>query len=221
MPRLAPAVVALAAGIGVLVGIAVLNKLARDDLDRRGYYDVVIGDLRVPAPPGLTREQFLDEVCYESRLPPRLNRTDPGAAERLRAAFAKHPWVEAAAVGDLASPHPVTLTFRRPTLAAGERVLDRTGTPMPLRTSADGLPVYSGPPEAAGAVAKTMGWLAEKAPELKWQAAEVTPDGLVFVRPDGARAVWGLSKPDEPPPDAKLGRLKEWNAGAIDLRKTR
>lgn len=206
------------AGLAVLAGVIAFGKLTRDDLDRRGYYTLVIADLAVPSPPGLSRQQFLDEVCYESRLPARLDRTDPSAGPRLQAAFAAHPWVESATVGDLAGQQPLRLVFRRPTLAAGDRAVDRLGVILPLGTAIEGLPKYNGAPEQRAAVAKTVAWLHEQAPELKWRTASMSPDGLLLERSDGAKAIWGFSMPAEPTADAKLVRLKAWTAGPIDLR---
>ena len=104
--------VALVAGLGVLAGVIALGKFFGDDLERRGHYTLVVTDLRVPAPPGMTRELFLAEVCYESRLPERLDRRDPATPARLKAAFERHPWVESATV-DLAGAEPVKLVFRK------------------------------------------------------------------------------------------------------------
>jgi hypothetical protein len=212
--------VAAVAGLAVLAGVIAFGKLTRDDLDRRGYYTLTLADLAVPAPPGLSRQQFLDEVCYESRLPAKLDRTDATAGRRLQAAFAAHPWVESASVGDLAGPQPVRLVFRRPTLVVGDRVVDRLGVTLPLGAPTDGLPAFTGAPDQLAAVAKTVARIREQAPELSWRSAVITSDGLVLERVDGAKAAWGFSRPNEPTPEAKLARLKAWKGGTLDLRTT-
>ena len=65
-----------------------------------------------------------------------------------------------------------------------------------------------------------------KAPELKLQAVELTADGLVLIRADTAKAIWGFSKPEEPPAEQKVDQLegtdllelKYWAAGVPQWR---
>jgi hypothetical protein len=226
----ARAVVGLAAGLAVLAGVITASRFARQDLDRRGHYAVALSRFDIPTPPGLTKDVFLAEVLYNRPLPPTLDRTDPATRTALQQAFAAHPWVESVTVGDLSDPAGLRVTIRTPALAVAGRAVDRLGALLPLATPTDGLPEYRGPvadkatpsgqphpdPRVV-AVARTVGWLKAQAPDLKWQAAELTPDGLVLTRPDGRRATWGFSKPTEPPADAKLARLREWSAGDINL----
>ena len=140
--------------------------------------------------------------------------------------------MEKAAVADVTAPQPVELVFRTPTIVVGDRVLDRLGVLLPLPTKKDGLPTFRGDvkesPTPSGqphgeakfvAVAKTLGWLQQQAPELKWQAVELGDDGLVLLRADGAKAIWGFSNKDEQPSGQKLARLKAWKGEALDLRK--
>lgn len=216
----------------IIGGFLVWGKLAKDDLEKRGHFNLNISDLRVDAPPGTNRVDFLAEVCYLAKLPLTLNRTDPNTPKKLQDAFAMHPWVEKVTIGDLNGPAPVQLVLRVPTLAVGQRVVDRNGILLPIKASAAGLPQFKGPlkevtapsgapyPDpAVSAVAKTVGWLKTQAPTMQWKIAELTNDGLVLHRDDGAKAIWGQAKPTEPPPEKKLEKLKEWKTGTIDLRK--
>jgi hypothetical protein len=227
------ALLGLVAGLAVLAGVVVVHKLTRDDLDRREHYVIKLTDLNVAAPPGMSREDFVAEVLYNRGLPAKYDRTDPALSSKLQTAFAAHPWVEKATVGDVTSPRPVELVFRTPTLAVGDRVLDRLGVLLPLPTKKDGLPTFRGEVKQSAApsgqphgdakivaVAKIVGWMHQQAPEIKLQAVELTADGLVLIRADTAKAIWGFSKNDEPPPEQKLARLKAWKGETLDLRKS-
>ncbi|MFL5329073.1 MAG: hypothetical protein ACJ8C4_09160 [Gemmataceae bacterium] len=217
---------ALAAGVAVIAGIIWLGGLAHDDLA------LVVDQLDVPTPPGMSRAVFLAEIQHESNLPRRLNRNDPKTAEALKNAFSKHPWVESVEISDLMKAQPVVLTLRTPTLAVAGRVLDREGVLLPRRAPIIGLPDYrgainsqtgeSGQPfgdPAVRDVAKRIGWLEVQVPEIHWQSAEITADGLILTRDDGAKAIWGKDASGEPTAEAKAARLRAWPSGDIDLRK--
>lgn len=223
---------AVACGAALLAGIIVLGRTAREDLARQDHYSFAVDELDVPSPPGLDRAAFLDEVRYLSGLPAKLDRTAADTPERLRAAFATHPWVEAVEVGDLSTNQAVMLKLRTPALAVGHRVLDRWGVVLPMRTSSAGLPEYRGsgkvgrapsgrPAEDAGlvAVAKIVGWLHSQFPAMHFTTVEPSPDGLLITRDDGAQILWGRNDPSEPSMDTKRDRLKAWTGGKIDLRK--
>lgn len=226
------AMLGLLGGLAVLAGVIVVHKLTREDLDRRGHYIIKLADLQVPAPPGMSRETFIAEVLYNRGLPEKFDRTDPAVASKIQQAFAAHPWVEKATVRDMNAPQPVELVIRAPIMVVGDRVLDHLGVVLPLSAKKDDLPVFRGeiktdaPPSGQPfgdanirAVAGTLRRLKNKAPALKWQAFEFGDDGLVLIRADGAKAVWGFSKKGEPSDDQKLARLLAWKDGAIDLRK--
>lgn len=226
------AMVGLVIGATAIAGIIALGRLTRDKLDDQGHYTVAIADLSFPTPPGMSRAAFLDEVRYNRPIPEKLDRTNPASRLQLQQALAAHPWVESCRVGDFRDATPVSLTIREPALAVGGRVLDRQGVVLPIAASTAGLPEYRGaarpgavasgaphPDPAIVGVAKTVGWLRGQWPATVWASAELTPEGLVLTRADGARAVWGLGKVDEPPAEQKLARLKAWQSGTIDLRK--
>lgn len=225
------ALLGLMGGLAVLASVVVVHQYTRDDLQRRGHYALQLAEFQLPAPPGMTRDVFIAEVLYSRGLSGKLDRTDAQLTEKLRHAFAAHPWVEKVTVGDLAGPQPIKLVFRTPALSVGERVLDRHGVLLPLGTKKDGLPLFLAPDLAPAApsgqpygdarivaAAKTLGWLRQQAPELQIQAAHWSSIGLVLKRADSATAIWGYSKPDEPSPEQKLARLKTWKGESLDLR---
>jgi cell division septal protein FtsQ len=82
-------------------------------------------------------------------LPKQLNIIDEDLPERLRAAFAKHPWVQRVEVEIKPPKHIiVNLTHRQPVLAvkvgADLRAVDGDGVLLPRNASTLGLPVYDG-----------------------------------------------------------------------------
>ena len=93
-----------------------------------------VADLQVEAPPGLTREEFLEQVQAGAGLPDALNLSEPKQVERLRNAFKSHPWVRL--VADLEPGEKRTrlaLDFRRPVLLvrAWGHAVDGEGVLLP------------------------------------------------------------------------------------------
>src|SRR3954447_19141866 len=80
----------LAAGGALLAAVLVLGEHALHRLTVQGRYQVRFADVDCPAPPGLSRQEFLGQVQYLADLPDRLDRLDPRLGERLHAAFAAH-----------------------------------------------------------------------------------------------------------------------------------
>ncbi|HEX5272439.1 MAG TPA: hypothetical protein VFW33_18205, partial [Gemmataceae bacterium] len=78
----------------VVLGLIAVGRAARDQLREHRNYTLSVCDIDCPAPPGMTRPEFLTEVRYVGRLPDRLRALDDDTAARLAAAFAQHPWVE-------------------------------------------------------------------------------------------------------------------------------
>jgi hypothetical protein len=218
--------VALVIAAGVIGGIIWLGQAAREDLA------LVVEQLDVPSPPGMKRATFLAEVRYQDQLPEKLSRADASTAQRLQSAFSKHPWVESVQIGPLTEAQPVIVRLRTPAMIVAGRVLDRNGVVLPMRTSTAGLPEYlgaatsqqseSGKPFADQAVveaAQRVGWLQVNVPNIKWKSVEMTPDGLVLTRADGAKVIWGKGASNEPTIEQKLAKLKTWSGGDLDLRK--
>lgn len=142
----------LLAVAGVLAGLIALGHWGLEHLRARDRYLVPLADVECAPPPGMSRADFLDEVRYYGGLPEKLSVLDAQLPERLRAAFAEHPWV--ARVEDVTVTPPrrvrVALTYRTPVLAVrwGDtlRAVDAAGVLLPARAPTAGLPVYPGQP---------------------------------------------------------------------------
>jgi hypothetical protein len=137
---------------GFLGGVVWLGRWGLEQIRGQDRYLVPFAEIDCGAPEGLDRQVFLDEVQYLGRLPDRLDVLDDELPDRLRQAFALHPWV--AKVGEVTRTPPrhvaVALTFRTPVLAVkwdGElRAVDGAGVLLPKNAPTRGLPVYDGEP---------------------------------------------------------------------------
>ncbi len=157
----AKSLLALALGVGVLIGVAWFGGRAGRDVAPRSRYTVAFADIESAAPPGEDRKTFLTEVRFLNDLPETLQSVDPNLADHLRAAFRKHPWVlDAGEV--VVTPQGqirVELKFREPALAVriGQdrepRAVDRTGVLLPGNAPTANLPVYVNRLVPAGATA--------------------------------------------------------------------
>lgn len=212
------ALFALVLCAGVIAGLIYAGHWTRLQLDARQQYDVALTDIDVPAPPGLTRAQFLSEVQYLGSLPDRISALDPGQILKLASAFAVHPWVEQVESVSLRSTDGprARLRLRVPALAVGDRVVDGRGVLLPAGTATSGLIAFRGttstPKNPAGA-----GWGEPIIEEAARFAAAMQPFhdvlGIESVESkDGGligmgkiTVVWG------PPGDTegKIARLRE------------
>jgi hypothetical protein len=106
--------------LAVLIG---LGKAARDALHGSERSTIAFADIDCPPPPRQGRADFLGEVQYLGDLPDRVNVRDDGLAERLAAAFAKHPWVKKVERVEVTPPGRVRVqvVFRTPVLAVAHR----------------------------------------------------------------------------------------------------
>lgn len=139
----------LAVAGGFLAGVIALGRWAQEQLQSRERYLVSLTEIDCACPPGLSRGEFLDEVHYLGQLPERLSLLEDGLADRLAAAFARHPWVAEVVKVELMPQRQikVELVFRTPVLAVpvggkmrrvdGQGVLLRDGPVV-------GLPIFSG-----------------------------------------------------------------------------
>ena len=105
---------ALAAVCLVVGGLVAVGNLARDSLGPADRYKVDFAAIDCPAPPGMTREDFLAEVQYNGAFGDDLSVLDPALPDKLRAAFAKHRAVAAVNKVTIRPPKHITvdLTFR-------------------------------------------------------------------------------------------------------------
>jgi hypothetical protein len=82
-------------GLGLfLLAITQAGKLTRDQVKDWDRFTIAVGDLQCPPPPFAQRDAFLAEVKDIAALPDPLQVLDKELAERLAAAFARHPYVE-------------------------------------------------------------------------------------------------------------------------------
>jgi hypothetical protein len=144
----------LLAVAGLLAGIVWLGGRAREQVRTRDRYLAAVADVDCPAPDGMDRAEFLQQVRYDGRLPARVNVLDDDLPARLREAFARHPWVETVDDVTLRPPRTIAvrLTFRTPVLAVpwdgGLRAVDGHGVLLPRNAPTRSLPVYDGTPAA-------------------------------------------------------------------------
>lgn len=234
-------VLPLLAGAGLIAGVIAVGRLARDDL-RRGEPSLTFADVDCVAPPGMTREDFLEETQYLAGLPDRLDPRDETTAERVRQALAAHPWVETVRQVRV-SPEGISAELRCRVavlwVAQTERAADRHGVLLPVSAQRQGLVVLTGqtrlPSGRAGqpwgdadveAAAKVVGLLFErgKAIGLERFTAQVSQGEVTLKRP-GQRIVWGRPPgqelPGEPGAEEKTARLLDTiqAGGDADLRK--
>ena len=141
----------------ILVGIIALGRWSLSQLKNDDRFQIPFDDIECAAPPTMTRSDFLGEVRYLSRLPKRLSVADPETQIKVRAAFARHPWV---LLVDEVEPIPpaqlrVRLQFRHPALAVpwngSVRVVDDRGVLLPDGVNAVGLPIFPDIPQPPGA----------------------------------------------------------------------
>lgn len=196
-------------------------------------------DIRVEPPPGMSREDFLAEVQYQSDLPDQLLLTDTQILARVEQAFARHAWVEKIQRVEMRGQKlTVEARYRRPALIVpcpdGPRVLDRNGIVLPASARGPDLPVYQGPPPAAVAptgsrwtetealaCAVVVGYV--PAEWLGVGSATVDRRGVVLGLRDGSRVIWGRPPGDEAANESTAAvKRHRWQeqpgAGELDLR---
>jgi hypothetical protein len=230
----------LLAAAGLIAAVIWLGRLARD-VARKREAPFTFARIECAPPPGMTREDFLQEAQYLAELPDRLELNDE-TAERVRQALAAHPWVERVREVRV-TPGGVSadVEYRAAVLWVDlfARAADRHGVLLPVSAKREGLVVLMSPVRPpsgrAGqpwgnpdveAAAKVAGLLFErdKLGMLERFTAEAS-GGEVTFRRDKQRIVWGRApgqeKPGEPGAEAKTARLLDAiKSGAdADLRK--
>jgi hypothetical protein len=230
----------LAAGAGLVVGVLLIASLARDDLTRRGEYVISFTDVQCDPPPGLSREEFLEEAQYLAGLPDRFDVLAEDTTARLQEALAAHPWVARVRRVQRTPDGGVRaeLEYREPVLWVPEpgRAVDGEGMLLPVSARRQGLPVLAGkvtPPAGRPgqpwgdpgvlAAARVIALLRPHADALSLDGASVEfRDGSVTLRTMRARIVWGSPPGEEAPgeanAEAKVNRLLAASGAEIDLR---
>jgi hypothetical protein len=139
---------------GFLAGVIWLGRWGQEQIHDQERYLVPFADVECDTPEGMERRVFLEEVEYHARppLPDPVNVLDADLPDRLRAAFARHPWVEKVDGVTLTPPRHVAvrLTFRVPVLAVrwGNelRAVDGDGVLLPKNAPTRELAIYDGTP---------------------------------------------------------------------------
>ena len=140
-------VLPLLGAAAVLAGVAALGRLARDAL--RQDYAFPFSAIKCQPTPGSEQADLLSEVQYLAGMPDQVRLLDDDLADRLRVAFARHPWVESVEDVQIA-PRRITVQvrYRRPVLAVpvkGQlRAVDGFGILLPESANTRGLPLYPG-----------------------------------------------------------------------------
>jgi cell division protein FtsQ len=227
--RAAVALAPLAAGLLLLAAAIVLGWLALQALQGQERYQIAFDDIDCAPPPGVTREDFLDDVRYYAKLPDKACVLDDGLPARLSAAFAKHPWVERVEGVEVAGPRQVRvrLVYRTAVLRvqapdpADKWVVDANGIRLPSEAADEKLPLLVGdvrPPGQQGrpwgddrvlAAARTAALLGPHQDRLRLNIIEISTDGLV-LRGEGRLVKWGAAAGEAE--EAKLQRLLDYAA---------
>jgi hypothetical protein len=148
----------------ILLGLIALGKWSKEQVRDRERYQAAFADIDCNPPPGLARGEFLGQVQYLARLPDHFGVLEEGLAERLAAAFARHPCVDKVTGVIIEAPRQVRveLVYRVPVLAVryggALRAVDARGILLPKEVETAGLPVFPGtPPPPAGAAGMRWG----------------------------------------------------------------
>jgi hypothetical protein len=233
----------VAAGAALVAGLLLLSRRARDDLVARGEHVVAFTDIECDPPPGLTRQEFLQEAQYLAGLEDRFDLLDADTTALLERGLAVHPWVARVRRVERLPEGGVRaeMEYRVPVLWVPQpgRAVDGDGVLLPVSAGRQGLPVLAGkvtPPAAlpgqlwndlsVRAAARVLALVRPHAAALALDGAAVEVDaGVVAVRTARARIVWGRPPgeegPDEPDAQAKLARLLGAPAGDVDLTQQR
>ncbi|MBX9585295.1 MAG: hypothetical protein K2X87_33735 [Gemmataceae bacterium] len=196
--RVAAALVTLAAAAGAVVAVRWVGDEATSRIARHDRYAVPFAEVEFDPPPGTGRDTFLAEVRYAGQPPDPVHPLDPADRGRLAAAFAAHPWVEAAEVvaADPPAAVRVRLRFRTPVLAVRQtdgpiRLVDGEGVllpPSPVPAGVAELTTPVPPPSAAAGRVwddETVRRAVELVKAYRPAKLEKTPTGWRLILPDG------------------------------------
>jgi hypothetical protein len=198
--RYTRAAIAAVLGVAVLAGIAILGSLAGARIGPRDRYLLPIDAIDCQPPPWVDAATFWAEVRYLGDLPDRFTTTDAESVDRVRAAIAKHPWVEFVANDGymtVAGRYVLTVGFRRPILAVavaappGIRTVDGNGVLLPAHEPMNSLARLVGscdPPAGPAGTTwnhPTVRRAAELAAQYDAESIERTASGWRVVRRNG------------------------------------
>jgi hypothetical protein len=111
---IARVLIALAGAVLVVIGLIVLGSTSKESISTQERYLLPFTQIDSSAPPGQSVGDFLAEVHYLSEMPEHISLVDTELANKLRAAFARHPKVERVVAVSVTSPQHVhvELQFR-------------------------------------------------------------------------------------------------------------
>jgi hypothetical protein len=131
-----------------LGGVIWAGRWGKERLPDR--YDVPFSDIECEPPVGMPKQDFLDEVLFNTPRLKRLHLLDEELPKKLEEAFGRHAWVEKVEDVEIKAPKQiiVKLTYRTPVLAVkvgGKvRAVDVNGVLLPANAPTLGLQVYEG-----------------------------------------------------------------------------
>ena len=193
VPKSSPTLIGIGfkAGLTVVIGLALLSTLvwlgqkAGNSVADQPRYLVPLSQLQCDSPPGVDRSAFLAEVRSLGNLPESVSAVSAETPPLLATAFAKHPWVENVPRVHVTPDRVihVELKYRSPVLAVkitGEptlRMVDKTGTLLPLGPIPDHLAMLTGDVKSADAAVKRAAELVESLKEKKPRRIEKVANG--------------------------------------------
>jgi hypothetical protein len=181
-------------GIGLLAGLVWLGQHAGQAVANQPKYQVPISGIQFDPPTGVDRTAFLAEVRSLGALPETISAVAAETPPLLASAFAKHPWVaEVKRVHiDADRTIHVELVYRTPVLAVkltGEptlRMVDKTGTLLPISPVPDLLTVLTGEMKSNDATVKRAAEIADMLKDKKPRKIEKTNTGWRVTPENGA-----------------------------------
>ena len=172
-------------GLGLLTSLVWIGQRAGNAVADQSRYQIPISQLQCDPPPGVERAAFLAEVRSLGNLPETVSAVAAETPPLLATAFAKHPWVEVVTRVHVTTDRAihVELKFRTPVLSikiAGEtamRMVDKTGTLLPLGPVPEHIAVLSGEMKSADATVKRAAEIVDSLKVKKPRMIEKTATG--------------------------------------------
>jgi hypothetical protein len=199
----------LATGAALLMGLLYLGAILEQRVRKEGKNTIAFSELDLPAPPGSSLPEFLEETQYLAKLPDRLDLVDTETPSRLANGLAQHPWVSKVQQVRLISrgKMKIDLEYRVAALVvvSEDRVVDREGVLLPRSAPQTGLLLLSdavprpkglpgkpwGDPIVSDAAA-VAGWLLPCREKLSLNAAKVSiVNGEVIIDAATRKLLWG------------------------------
>lgn len=240
-------VIPLLVGAAILVGFIALGQQAFQKRKDHERYTARFADIQVNPPPGISREQFLLDVQYQSEMASQFSILDRELPARLEQAFQSNAWVEKVLQIDIKPTREIEikLLHRIPVLRAPqqdqEKAVDRYGILLPAQALSRELPLLQGTVERPAGrtgtawgdiqierAASTTAYLRQQGVPIEGATVEVKRGEIFITTKNGLAIRWGnppgAEKTDEPSAEARSARLKKFigssaTAKTLDLTK--